>query len=149
MSLIRRIIGLQKIQAPLPEQLLGTVYLKDEITKAAGGANLVDGKHTWELAQTHKDDLLTMQRACEAELKTMGITGMVAAPFYFERVAILQRKAKKYQAEVNICEIYIREIDAFYAKHGTDGRVDVRKGPTYEAIVRRLPKAQALLQKLS
>ncbi len=54
---------------------------EDGLTKTSGeltaevtdGANLVDGKQTWELAEEKKDDLEAMKRCCDAELKTITI----------------------------------------------------------------------------
>ena len=53
------------------------------IAEVTGGANLVDGKQTWELAETRKADIEYMKRCGEAELKTMASAGLVSAPFFF------------------------------------------------------------------
>lgn len=117
------------------------------ITEVTGGANLVDGKQTWEHAKEKKHDMECMLKCCDAELKTMAKAGLVPAPYYFERVAILSRRDKNYQQEVDCCEKYINIVSAFYEKHGTKGIADVRKGPMYHAIVKRLPKAKELLSR--
>ena len=114
------------------------------IAEVTDGANLVGGKQTWELANEKKHDLDAMKSCCEAELKTLEKAGVVPAPFYFERVAILSRKEKNYEQEIFYCEQYIEKIEAFYTKNGTAGYADVRKGPRYKAIVKRLPKAKEL-----
>lgn len=117
------------------------------ITELMKGENLVDGKQTWEHAEDKKHDLECMKKCCEAELKTMSKAGTVAAPYYFERVAILSRKANNYQQEVDYCELYINLVEEYYQKNGTKGIADVRKGPRYESIKKRLPKAKKLLEK--
>ncbi|UDM63452.1 hypothetical protein KIJ96_21055 (plasmid) [Pseudoalteromonas piscicida] len=117
------------------------------IAEVTGGANLVDDKQTWELAEDKKHDIETMKRCCDAELKTMDKAGLVPAPYYFERVAILSRKEKHYKQEIFYCEQYIKKVEAFYSKNGTEGIADVRKGPRYKAIVERLPKARELCAK--
>ncbi|MDF0534320.1 hypothetical protein PY479_08535 [Shewanella sp. A32] len=117
------------------------------IAEVTGGANLVDGKQTWELAEDNKHDIEIMKRCCDAELKTMDKAGLVPAPYYFERVAILSRKEKNYQQEIFYCEQYIEKVEAFYSKRGSDGMADVRKGPRYQAILKRLPKAKELYAK--
>lgn len=117
------------------------------IAETTAGANLVDGKQTWELAEEKKDDLEAMKRCCDAELKTMEKAGLVPAPYYFERVAILSRKNKNYRQEIYYCEQYIEKIEAFYSKNGTEGIADVRNGPRFKAIVKRLPKAKELYAK--
>jgi hypothetical protein len=143
--------------------LLSKLFRKKapELTKASGepktsgeliaevteGANLVEGKQTWEYAEEKKHDIEYMEKCCDAELKTMEKAGLVPAPYYFERVAILSMQEKDYQQEVDYCEKYIKIVEDFYKEHGTEGVADVRKGPTYQAIVKRLPKAKELLAK--
>lgn len=72
---------------------------------------------------------------------------MVPAPYYFDRVAILSRNEKNYEQEIFYCAQYIEKDEAFYLKNGTAGIADVRKGPTYQAIVKRLQKARELYAK--
>jgi len=115
------------------------------ITELTDGANLVDGKQTWESADEKKHDIEYIKKCCDAELKTMETAGIVAAPYYFERIAVLSRKAKNYRQEIHYCETYIRLVENYYAKHDTEGIADVRKGPRFQAIVSRLPKARELL----
>ena len=117
------------------------------IAEVTDGANLVEGKQTWELAEDKKHDLEYMKKCCDAELNTMNKAGMAPAPYYFERVAILSRKEKNYEQEVDYCEKYIEAVEGFYKLNGTEGIADVRKGPQYKAIVKRLPKAKELLEK--
>jgi hypothetical protein len=119
----------------------------DLITELADDSNLVDGKQTWELADEKKHDIEYMKRCCDAELETMKSAGLVAAPYYFERVAVLSRKAKNYRQEVHYCESYIHLVENYYARHGTKRMADVRRGPCFQAIIARLPKARALLAK--
>jgi hypothetical protein len=114
------------------------------ITKITDGTNLVDGKQTWEYAETKKHDLEFMKRCCDAELLAMQKSGFVAAPYYFERVAILSRQIKNYAQEVAYCELYINAVESFYEKNGSAESADVRKGARYKAILKRLPKAKEL-----
>lgn len=125
----------------------GRVTSGDLVTEMAGGANLVDGKNTWELAEDRKHDLEFMKKCCDAELATLAQADLVPAPYYFERVAILSRKAKDYGQEVAYCEKYIRVVEDYYRRNTGRGIADVRDGPTYRAIVHRLVKARDLLAK--
>ena len=135
-------------KAPQFEKPNGDLKTSGElIAEVTEGANLVEGKQTWEYAEEKKHDIEYMKKCCDAELKTMEKAGLVSAPFYFERVAILSRKEKNYRQEVSYCENYINAVERFYKKHGTDGMADVRKGPRYQAIAKRLPKAKELLSK--
>lgn len=117
------------------------------ITRVMEGATLVDGKQTWELAEGSKNDLGMMLRCCEAELETMKRAKVVAAPFYFERAALLLRKAKHYEREIEICETYIEAVHEHYSSNAQDYEADVRKGPRFLALQARVPKARALLSK--
>lgn len=105
----------------------------------------VQGKNTWEHAADSKDDIQMMMQCCDAEMKAMRTSKSVAAPFYFERVAILARKSRDYQTEVDYCQGYIDAVERFYRSSASRGHADVRKGPRYQAIVKRLPKARQLL----
>ena len=117
------------------------------LAEATEGTNLVDGKQTWELSDENKQDIDYMKRCCDAELKTMEMAGVVAAPYYFERVAILSRKIKDYKQEIYYCEKYIGRVETFYATNNYESIADVRKGPRYQAIVKRVPKAKELYAK--
>ena len=114
------------------------------ITEVTDGANLVNDKETWEHAEDKKHDLDTMKKCCDAELKTMEKAGIVPAPYYFERVAILSRKEQNYEQEINYCSLYIDVVDEFYKNNSAQHMADVRKGPRYKSIVRRLEKAKEL-----
>ncbi|MBU4233280.1 MAG: hypothetical protein L6277_12120 [Desulfobacterales bacterium] len=62
------------------------------------GKNLsakVDGKPTYEYAESHKNDLEMMKRCCDEEINNFKINMIAPAPFYFERVAILSNKIKR------------------------------------------------------
>lgn len=74
-------------------------------------------------------------------------SGVAAAPFYFERVAILLRKAKDYEGEISVCEGYIEAVNAFYATQVPASAEDVRLGPRYAAIQHRLGKARTLARR--
>ena len=160
----------RKKSPPLVKQN-GDVKTSGElIAEVSDGANLVEGKQTWEYAEEKKHDLEYMKKCCDAELKSMEKTGLVPAPYYFERVAILSRKEKNYQQEVDYCENYINAVEKYYKNpprpvpkrvSGVTYRslgldideldelpaADIRKGPRYQAIVKRLPKSKQLLAK--
>src|SRR5437763_9326444 len=84
--------------------------LGQALAEATGGANLVEGKQTWELVAEWKHDIEMMKRCCTAEMETYAKTGLVPAPYYFERVAVLARKLKCYDQEIAYCETYIRAV---------------------------------------
>ena len=132
----------------LPEG--GRCYSKKSnefIAEATFGSNLVDGEPTWKWAEEHKDDLEVMKRCCDAELITMKKCGLVPAPYYFERVAILSRKNSDYRQEIFYCEQYIKMVEDFYIQNGTLGIADVRESPRFKRIVKRLQQAKKLYAK--
>jgi hypothetical protein len=117
----------------------------EAISESTGGANLVDGKQTWELAEGKKDDLEAMEKCCDAELATYEKVGLMPAPYYFERAAILARKAKDFREEIAWCEKYIAVVADYYRKNNIPENQGVKMGPRYKAIVKRLSKARLSL----
>lgn len=132
-------------------QSKGTISIDEQIgktvgeilTKATGGELLVEGKATYEIANEKKHDLKVMLKCCESELNKFRITNLAPAPYYFERVAILARKAKDYDLEIQICERYIQVMDVIYG----DKRIGIKAGPRFSSIEKRLLQAKQLLQK--
>jgi hypothetical protein len=116
----------------------------EAIAESTGGVNLVDGKQTWELADGKKDDLEAMKKCCAAELATYEKIGLVPAPYYFERVAILARKLSDFQQEIAYCEKYIAVVENYYRKNNIPENHGVKMGPRYKAIVKRLAKSRLL-----
>jgi hypothetical protein len=147
MNLLRRLFGAKPKSEVKATSSQVPRTSGEYITQLAEGANLVDGKQTWELVEDGKNDLAAMLRCCEAELATMKRAKVVAAPFYFERAAILLRKAKQYDREIEICESYIQAVEKHYSASTLGYEADVRKGPRYQAIQSRVPKARALQSK--
>jgi len=70
---------------------------------------------------------------------------MPPAPFYFERVAILAAKAKNYQLEVSSIESFLQTVEIFYLENMGVAMADIRNGPRYQAIQKRLTKANERL----
>ena len=119
----------------------------EEFIEKTDGAYLVDGLPTYELAHAKKHDLDVMQRCCESEMRKMREENIVAAPFYFERVAILARKKKDYRLEVETITSYISAVREHYKKNGYPLDAGVMAGPRFSAIAARLTKAKSLLTK--
>ena len=115
------------------------------VAEMTGGANLVDGKQTWELADEYKHDLPKMLDCCQAELRTMEQAGQIPAPFYFERAAILLRKAKEYKSEVKLIELYLSAIDAWNQVNGNCRPAG--GGARHDKILQRYEKAKQLSSK--
>lgn len=113
----------------------------------------IDGRPLYELAESHKHDLEVMMACCKKESESYWSQPAEArfspAPFYFERAAILCRKAGKYELEVEVCKEWKSMISDYKKQQIVrDGRsVKTHLGPRSKAIISRLPKAKELLLK--
>lgn len=135
-----------RTKTPSLKKPTGEVKTSGElITEVTNGANLVDGKPTWEHTKEKKHDIDFMKRCCDAELTTTEKTGLIPAPYYFERVAILSRKEKNYAQEIAYCEKYIDAVESVCKTTSIDERENKRAA--YTTIAQRLPKAKELLAK--
>ena len=90
-------------------------------------------------------DIEVMKQSCALELQQTRDRGSAPAPYWFERVAILSRKAQDYEQEIAYCEAYLNSVDALYARGKIPRNTGVAMGPTHQAIVKRLAKARQLL----
>lgn len=108
---------------------------------------MVDGKPTYEYAQTHKDDLAMMLRCCDAELQAMWQTHLSPAPAFAERAAILYRRQGDYAREIEICERYLVELDRFLAVPQHQGQAGAREGGIAQKLRDRIVRARALQAK--
>lgn len=94
----------------------------------------------------NSDSLPHMLEQCEESLKEMRTLGLPPAPYYFERVAILARKSNDLEFEISFLQRFIHEAESFYAGKQSGTIADIRKGPRYQAIVKRLKKAKSLFR---
>ena len=112
------------------------------ITKLSDGNNLVRGKQTWEHAKEGKDNIQLMKECCDAEIAASQKTCFIPAPFYFRRVAILSRKNKDYEQEIQYCSLYLTALSKV---RGEDSAVQV--GALADWFVKRKEKAESLYAK--
>ncbi|WP_110599849.1 hypothetical protein [Salinicola lusitanus] len=118
----------------------------EEIRRAQGMNPEVNGISNYHYAQTHKHDLETMLACCQSEENVYWAQSgskLSPAPFYFERAAILCKKAKDYSGEVAICERWIAMEEDFmnYARTAPHPTIDISAGPRASKIRHRLTKA--------
>lgn len=106
------------------------------LAELTDGANLVGGRQTFECIEEGKNDIDTMLDCCRAELRQHATVG--AAPYYFDRAAMLFNKAKQYELAAKICEVYLSldHEEYFFAN-----------SPKVNSIRKRLEKAQKALVK--
>ncbi|WP_339079621.1 HIRAN domain-containing protein [Pseudomonas sp. TMP9] len=105
----------------------------------------------YELSYSHKDDLETMVDCCIGEelefWNTPNGQRRIPRPIFFQRVAILQRKAQNYVAEVEVCERWLNIADLYLSQEF------VKKGGGYafedtkphQDLIKRIDKARELL----
>lgn len=113
----------------------------------------VDDKPTYELAASGKHDIDVMRSCCEAEIDNYWRQPegerLCAAPYYFMRLAILNRKAKNYAAEIAACESWKAIINDYKRQPMVRARraALAHKGSDSVALLARIPKAKELLRK--
>lgn len=127
-------------------------FSAEDLLRSKGALAEVDGQPTYMLMHM-KGDLTVMQACMRAEIENYWRQPegrrLSAAPSFFERVAILQRKARNYEAEIAACEEWLKIVDDYKnqdaVKNGTGAKVWM--GARSRKIVDRLPKARELLQR--
>ena len=113
----------------------------------------IDGVATYDLVDQGKNNLETMLRCCDAEDAAYWAQPegqrLCAAPYYYERAAILSRKIRDYAGEVQICERWKAIANDYKKQPLVKARQAAlnHKGPRAEAILSRLTKAKELLKK--
>ncbi|MGH8388161.1 MAG: hypothetical protein ACRESJ_22195 [Pseudomonas sp.] len=126
----------------------------DELLRSRGALAQVDGIPTHELAD-QKYDIEAMLQCCYAEEASYWAqeegSRLCAKPFFFERVAILSRKAKDFAQEVAICERWVSIISDYKSQPMVKKKraALAHKGPRSIAIIARLKVARAELKKHS
>ena len=61
--------------------------------------------------------LSEMVKNCRNEIIKSNESGIMPSPKYFEQVAVLSRKEKRYEDEVAICEMYIDIAEQYAVEH--------------------------------
>lgn len=120
-----------------------------DLLVSGGLQAMVDGVPTYHLSN-QKDNLDVMAKCAVAEIEnywnqTEGAR-LCAAPFFFERAAILYRKAKQHTDEVRICEAWVGIVDD-YSQQDANKYAQVHLGAKSQAILKRMPKALDLRAK--
>ena len=106
----------------------------------------VDGKPTYEYAESHKNDLEMMKRCCDEEINNFNKNEIAPAPFYFERVAILSHKIKDYTQEKMYCEMLLQALNDYNKIMVSKGKkpgydfADIMMSPRVLNIKKRLEK---------
>lgn len=117
----------------------------DVISKAGIQAS-VGGRPTFDLA-SQKDDLSIMLKCCDAEEENYWSqpsgSRICAAPFFFERAAILLAKQKKFSDEVSICDRWARIAEDYSAQKNVISGLMAKNhlGPRPAAIAARRLRA--------
>lgn len=100
--------------------------------------------------KAHKDNLKVMLQGVQEQESTywaqLAGSRTSAAPYCFERAAILLRKQGEYDREIEICKRWISIMDDYQDQHMVkSGSASLtHKGPTSLAIVARLTAAEEL-----
>ena len=106
------------------------------VTELTNGANLVNGKQTFDCIEEGKNDIDAMIDCCRVEIAMHAMRG--AAPYFFDRAALLLNKDGQYELAAKICEIYLAlKHEPYFFAHS----------PRVISIRKRLAKAQEKLAK--
>ena len=130
------------------------LFVSEGALRSQGALAEVDGQPTYALVHM-KDDLAVMHACVDAETENYWRQQdghrIAPAPFFFERVAILHRKSKNYEAEIAVCELWVALLEDYrsqgFVKRGSGAKVWL--GPKSRKIIARLPKARELLKRQS
>lgn len=142
MSWINRVMGKQ----PDTDARPSFKVTSEEIMRDMGALANIEGVPTTEFAND-KNDLSAMVQCADAEERNywgQASGGRIcAAPFYFERAAILLKKNKDHLGEIAVCERWVAIAEDYkdqaYVLAGMAALV--HKGPRSIAIYERLRKA--------
>ena len=122
----------------------------EEIMRDMGALAHISGVPTTEFAGD-KNDLSAMVQCVAAEERNYwgqaAGSRICAAPFYFERAAILFKKNKNALSEISMCERWVAIAEDYKAQACVQAGLFalVHKGPRSAAIYERLRKAKEKL----
>jgi hypothetical protein len=127
-----------------------TTISAEQLLRTAGALAEVDGRPTYELADK-KNDLKIMLKCCKAEERNYWQQPpgerLCAAPFYFQRAAILFRKQKDFEAEIAVCLRWVEMAEDYKEQpmvaSGNAAQVHLR----IPDFLMRIEKAEALIAK--
>jgi len=84
-------------------------------------------------------------RCCRKEIQESEDSGIMPAPKYFERVAILSRAEKRYENEIAICEMYIELVNQYATREKlADAEISTNLLPNCAPFVKRAHNAKIM-----
>ncbi len=95
-----------------------------------------------------KTDIKVVVDCCREEIQKSIDTGIMPAPKYFERAAVLSRKEKNYQNEIAICDMYIKLVK----KYATENKLSRQEFtdnilPECAPLYKRMHNAKFMMSK--
>ena len=99
-------------------------------------------------ALDEKTDIKIVVDCCREEIQKSIDTGIMPAPKYFERAAVLSRKEKNYQNEIAICDMYIKLVK----KYATENKLSRQEFtdnilPECAPLYKRMHNAKFMMSK--
>ncbi len=95
-------------------------------------------------------DIHTIVKNCRDEIQKSKDSGIMPSPKYFEQVAVLSRKEKRYENEIAICEMYIGLVKQYAAKKKLSrAQFSDQVLPKCAPLYKRLHNAKTMLSKMS
>ncbi len=91
-----------------------------------------------------------MVKQCRKEIQKSEDSGIMPAPNYFEKVAILSRTEQRYENEIAICEMYIDLVNQYATDNQlTDAEMSSKLLPKCAPFVKRIHNAKIMLSNLN
>ncbi len=119
---------------------------QNRANKKPGTSNkVVQTRHPLSVPEL-KQDIHELVRQCREEIQKSEDSGIMPAPTYFEQVAILSRKEKKYENEIAICEMYIDLINQYAEREKlTKDEISTNLLPNCTPFMKRLHNAKIMI----
>lgn len=98
--------------------------------------------------QLSDTDIHSVVKSCRDEIQKSEDSGIMPSPKYFEQVAVISRKEKRYENEIAICELYIGLVKQYAAKNKLSrAEFSDQVLPTCTPLYKRLHNAKTMLSK--
>ncbi len=99
--------------------------------------------------QSSSIDIHGVVKNCRDEIQKAEDSGLMPSPKYFEQVAVLSRKEKRYENEIAICEMYIGLVKQYAIKNNlSQAEFSDQILPQCAPLYKRLHNAKIMLSKI-
>lgn len=98
--------------------------------------------------QQSATNIHSIVKSCRDEIQKSEDSGIMPSPKYFEQVAVLSRKEKRYENEIAICELYIGLVKQYAVKNNLSrAEFSDQVLPKCTPLYKRLHNAKTMLSR--